>query len=240
MTAIEEQQAIIANNIANAATPGFKRQNCVEEGFYGVLQSQMSGGAASNSVKGPGGGVRVAGSYSDWREGTLSTTGDQFNVALSGPGFVTVQTDDGDRYTRGGRFKVDEAGQLATEGGQKVLGAGGTPIDVQGSQFEVDELGNVLVDGSNVGRLQMVEFDNPRLLSREDNGLYSVGESGEQPKEATQTTAHSGMLELSNVQMPYEMAQMISGLRAYGAYQKVINTSDESLSRLIDQVAMPA
>jgi flagellar basal body rod protein FlgG len=182
----------------------------------------------------------VAGSYADWREGVLSTTSDPFNVALSGPGFLTVQTENGDRYWRGGRMKVDEAGQLATSEGQKILGAGNSPIDVKDGTFELDEQGNVYLNGANAGTLKMVEFEDPRQLSRDADGLYTTGESDATPKEAADTRVFGGMLELSNVQMPYEMAQMISGLRAYGAYQRVINTSDETLGRLIDQVAMPS
>lgn len=240
MMAIEDQQAIIANNIANASTPGFKRQNVISEGFYQILQSQTGSAAAFNGSQGPGGGSRIAGSYADWREGTLSTTLDPFNVALTGPGFMTVQTERGDRYTRGGRLKVDEMGQLATSEGQKVIGAGGVPISVPSGIFEVDETGGIFVKGASVGRLQLAEFEDPRLLSREADGLYSADDSDAGLKEATDTRVFSGMLELSNVQMPYEMTQMISGLRAYGAYQRVINTSDETLGRLIDQVAMPA
>ncbi|MDX9972499.1 MAG: flagellar basal-body rod protein FlgF [FCB group bacterium] len=240
MIAIEDQQSIIANNIANASTPGFKRQNCVEEGFYSVFSEKMRSAASFGQSTSPGGGVRIVGSYADWREGTLATTDDPFSIALTGPGFLTVQTDNGDRYTRGGRLQIDPEGHLATADGKKVMGAGSAPITVTGNNFQVDEDGNVYSDGANVGRMQLMEFDDPRLLTRDGDGLYATGDSGPQAVEATETSVHGGMLELSNVQLPYEMAQMISGIRAYGAYQKVINTSDESIGRLIDQVAMPA
>lgn len=238
MTAIEEQQGVIANNIANAATPGFKRQNIIQEGFYGILQGEMRDAAAFNGQTAPGGGVHVAGVYSDWNEGTIASTGDPMNIALVGPGFLTVETDGGDRYTRGGRFQVDPDGYLATSEGQKILGAGGMPIRVDGARVEFDEMGNVYADGSNVGRLELVEFAEPRMLSREGDGLFAAP-TGAAFDVAQNTRVVSQALELSNVQLPYEMAQMMAGLRAYGAYQRMINTADETLGRLIDQVAMP-
>lgn len=239
MMAIEDQQAVIANNIANAATPGFKRQNVIQEGFYQVLQGELANLATLEFDSAPGGGTRVTGVYSDWSEGTLSMTGDPFNIALVGPGFLTVETERGDRYTRGGRLIVDTDGHLATAEGQKVLAVGGTPLVVNGGRFEVDEDGNVYVDGVGAGKLLIAEFSDPRYLSREGDGLYAIT-NGEAPDdEADETRVVSGALELSNVQMPYEMAQMMAGLRAYGAYQRVLNSSDETLSRLIDQVAMP-
>ena len=241
MLAVEDQQAVIANNIANASTPGFKRQNTVNEGFYTLFLKSSESAAMLDMQKGPGGGVRSGGAYSDFSNGVIAVTGDPFNVGLMGPGFLTVGTDRGERYTRDGRFATDADGQLATLEGAKVLSDAGDPIDVSGGIVEFDPAGNVLVNGAVVGKLAVVEFDEPTRLQREGDGLY-VAPDGMEPRtgEEGTTTVVPGALETANVQLPYEMTQMMVGMRAYGAYQRVINSADETMSRLIDQVAMPA
>lgn len=238
LMANEERQAVIANNIANVTTPGFKRQNAVQEGFYGVLLDKMQTPFHLNAKTNPGGGIGVSETYSDMSNGILTTTGDALNVGLSGPGFLTVATPAGDRYTRNGRLSVDADGQLSTIDGYKVLGAGGTPIAVSGGSLEFDENGTVLVDGAPAGRLAVVEFASPGRLSREGNSLYAAPDDMT-PNPAENTGVVQKALEMANVQMPYEMAQMMVGLRAYAANQKVINCADETMSRLIEQVAMP-
>lgn len=240
LMAIEEQQSVIANNIANASTPGFKRQNAIQEGFYEILLNRMINPAFLDVQKGPGGGLRTAETYSDFGNGVLATTGDPFHVALQGPGFFSVDTPDGILYTRNGRFTVDGEGQLATAEGHKVLSAGGAPIDVSGGRFEVDASGTVLIDGLNAGQISITEFEQPHLLSRRGDSLYYAPEAALAASAPAQNTRVApGSLEMSNVQLPYEMAQMMLGLRAYGANQRVINCMDETMSRLIDQVAMP-
>ena len=237
--AIEDRQTVIANNIANVSTAGFRRHQPVQQGFYGVFSRKMASPARYNRSVAPGGGARVVGSFTDMRSGGLQVTGDAQHVALSGPGYLVVDTPQGERYTRNGHLAIDGEGNLATADGYKVQGAGG-PIAAKAGNLVVHEDGTVMVDGVSAGQLRVVEFENPRQLVREDRGLYRALHSATQgASPAAETRVIHRSLEMSNVNLPNEMISLILGLRAYGANQKVLNAVDESFSSLIEQVGMP-
>lgn len=241
MIAMEERQAIIANNLANASTSGFKRQNAIQEGFYEVLLGNLGTAQMYNAERGPGGGLKTIETYSNFAGGPIQATGNPLNVAIMGPGFLGVTTPAGDRFTRDGDFTIDAEGQLATKEGYKIQGAGGGGIDVSGGNIEIDSSGTIWVDGQQVDQLRLVEFAEPQLLQRQGDNLFAASEQAlAQSAPATETSLAGKALEASNVQVPAEMAQMILGLRAYTANQKVINAVDETMGRLISDVGAPA
>jgi len=239
MLAMEDRQAVIANNIANAATAGFRRQIPVVKGFDEILLEEARHPFRFNVERAPGGGVKTVETFSDTRSGGVYTTGNPLNVGLLGPGYLVVDTPKGERFTRNGELTVDVDGQLATADGYKVQGDGG-PIDVRGGAVTIDESGMVRVDGVPAGQLRIVEFADPHMLTREGHTLYTASaEALNKSAPATNTRVVSAALERSNVEMPVEMAQMILGLRAYAANQRVINTFDETMSQVIDRVGAP-
>jgi len=241
MMALEERHSVIANNIANAATVGFKRQNPISQGFKEVFLGEMGTAAQLNAERGPGGGLKTLGTYTDLQSGPIFTTGDPMNIALSGPGFIGVETPNGERYTRNGSFIVDLDGQLATPDGFKIQSLGGGPIDVGEGKVSIDDTGSVSANGQVVGQINLVEFEEPRLLEQEGSNLYFASEPvAAKSAPATETRVMSGALEASNVQAPVEMAEMLMGLRAYEANQKVITAVDETVGRLISDVGSPA
>ncbi|HOE65222.1 MAG TPA: flagellar hook-basal body protein [Candidatus Hydrogenedentes bacterium] len=234
----EARQAVIANNIANVFTAGFKRQEPVQQGFYSVFRDSMSV-ARLNAERSPGGGVKLVETYTDPAEGTVTTTGNNLDIALSGPGYLVVDTPQGERFTRAGKFMIDSDGQLANDAGHKVQGTGG-PIDVRGGAVQFDGTGRVIVDGAPVGTLRLVEFEDPRMLTREGNTLFAASQAAmDRSAPADQTRVAAGSLEMSNVQLPHEMIGMTLGLRAYSANQRVISAFDETLGNLIERVGMP-
>jgi len=238
MRAIEMRQAVAANNIANVDTPGFKRQETLVKGFYPVLLDRMQRPAWLDHRDGPGGGVAVEQTFSDLTSGFIRRTGDPLHIALAGPGYLAVETPEGERFTRCGKLGIDVTGDLVTPEGYKVQSMTGAPINVAGGRIEIDEDGRVLADGEAVGQLRLVEFEDPRRLVRQGHTLYAAPEDAPR-SEATDTRVVAESLEASNVQLPFEMLQMIVGLRAYAANQKVINAFDETMRRLIEQVAAP-
>lgn len=240
MMSVEARQNVIANNLANVMTPGFRRQGTVQEGFYQVFRAAGASPLQYDLNPAPGGGTKLFETYTDPTEGAITHTGDPLNIALSGPGFLAVDTPQGVRFTRAGRLGVNSLGQLITSDGHPVEAVGGSGITVSGGTAQVDDQGNVTVDGQPVGQLRLVEFANPGLLHREGANLYSASpavlqESGP----ATNTRVIPDSLELSNVQTPTEMVNMLMGLRAYEADQKVLNAVDDTLGQLIEQVGMP-
>lgn len=241
LMALEQRQAVIANNISNASTAGFRRQEPVQKGFYGVFLDRQVRPGILNADPAPGGGALFVETFTDTRRGTIAVTDDPLNLALEGPGFLVVQTPFGERYTRSGALSIDTDGQLTMPDGYKILGAGGTPMDVGGGRLTIGRDGMVYEDGVESGRLQLVEFEDPHMLTREGGSLYRASDAAmARSGEAADTRVIHKSLEMSNVNLPNEMIGMILGLRAYEANQKYINAMDETMGRLIDQVGMGA
>lgn len=240
LMAVEERQAVTANNIANASSPGFKRQFAVQRGFYPMFSKLMLDAATIEANRAPGGGMKVIETFTDYRDGSPVSTGDPFQLALAGPGFMVVDTPQGERLTRSGDLMPDADGDLATRRGLKVQNSAGGTINVDGGAVSVDEDGTVRVDGQERGRIRMVEFPDPHVLTHEGESLFMapIGNMLNAAPAGTTTVRHK-MVEASNVNVPYEVVQMTLGLRAYAANQRVINAIDETASRLIEQVGTP-
>ncbi|PCJ67124.1 MAG: hypothetical protein COA73_00475, partial [Candidatus Hydrogenedentota bacterium] len=113
MVAVESQQAVIANNIANASTHGFKRQLSVQKGYYG----DYMGSRFPSTAKAPGGGVKMSETFTNFSGGAITKTGGALDLALMGNGFFQVEMGDQNFYTRNGQFTVNPAGLLSTAGG---------------------------------------------------------------------------------------------------------------------------
>lgn len=238
MLAEEMRQSAVANNVANAATPGFKRQAPVSMGFYNVFSKKMRGPFYWETQAAPGGGAKMVETYPDLGAGAFRETGNPLNVALSGPGYMAIDTPRGERYTRSGDFTVDIDGNLATQDGYKVQSVEGKPIDVRGGKVNISRDGHVTVDGVEAGQIRMVEFETPQRLVREGANLYSApDEIAQRSAAAADTTVQQSYLEMSNVSMPYEMIQMIQGARIYEANQKIIQSLDSTMGALIEHVS---
>jgi flagellar basal-body rod protein FlgG len=241
MVALEERQSITANNIANASTPGFKRHQPVQLGFYQVFHQTMRHPLVHNLDAAPGGGAKIVESFPQLAGGVLRATDSPLHAAVQGPGFFVVDTPQGERFTRSGDFSIDMEGHLSTPTGFKVQGEGGGPIDVRGGTINIARDGGVTVDGIPAGRIRVVEFGAPERLLRAGDSLYAANEAVRaQMTGAGNSTVEQSRLEMSNVNLPQEMTSMLLGLRAYEANQRVIQTLDGTLGRLIDQVATPS
>lgn len=240
MVALEESQSALANNIANVSTSGFRRHQPVQIGFYEVFSQTLRRPFVFDTMRAPGGGVKVAETYADPAPGVLQGTGDPLDLAIEGPGFFGVDTPGGERFTRDGSFTVDIEGDLATNQGYKVRSIEGRPIEVRGKDVVVDQNGEVRVDGVAAGTIEIVEFENPQLLRREGENLYRATEEALQASAiASDTILHQSQLESSNVNLPMEMTNMMLALRAYEANQRAIHAADETMAGIIEQVGMP-
>jgi len=238
--AIESRQDVIANNIANVSTPGFRRQEPVQKGFYGLFLNQLARPLRFRIEGAPGGGVKLDETFTDVAAGVLTTTDDPLNIALSGPGFLTVDTPQGERFTRNGKLLVDADGDLATAQGHKLLGAGGAPVSARGGNVLISSGGTVTVDGEAAGTLQLTEFEETRMLTHLGEGLYAASEAAlERSSVAESTTVTHKALETSNVNLPEETIALLLGARAYSANQRVINAIDDTAGQVIQRVGMP-
>lgn len=241
MFAVEAKQSALSNNIANTSTPGYKRAEPILSGFYAQFSKELQQSFHFDVTDAPGGGVRVGETFSDLSAGVLTETDNPLQMALQGPGFFVVNTPAGERYTRTGAFVVDPQGQLATQDGYKVQGVGGQPIDVRGTKVEVGTDGNIRVDNTSAGQLRLLSFASTRNLKREGNSIYSASAQDlASAKPPTDTFVQGKSLESSNVNLPKEITEMMLGMRAYEANQKVVQAIDATMGRLIDQLGFPS
>ena len=240
MMSVQARQEVIANNIANAATTGYRRHQSVAIGFYQHFATAMRNPTHFSIRSAPGGGVKVVETFTDSAAGALRNTGNPMNMALQGPGFFVVNTPQGERFSRAGDFSISAEGNLVTSEGFDIIGTNGQPIAVGDGVVNVSRDGNVTVDGTPSGQIRLIEFETPeRLIRQGDNLYFATDEVLEQSANASDTVIMHKHLELSNVKVSGELTQMMLGLRAYEANQRVIQALDTTLSRLIDQVGMP-
>lgn len=229
---LRRQMDVIANNLANTNTTGFKAERLM---FSEYLVSK----AANPLTSGPGAQISFvgqAGTYSDHREGSLQATGNQLDMAIAGPGYFTVETPGGPRYTRDGRFEVDGQGRLVNREGLAVLGRGGQPLSIpQGAtRVEVSNSGRLTSDKGDIGELGIVKFDNEYALRKVGGNLYET-DAQPQPVDAA-TRVQQNMVEASNVQSIFEVSNMIELQRRYQASQKLLEAEHERARTAIQKL----
>lgn len=238
----------ISNNLANATTPGFKKENIQAQSFPEVLLVQQGGPklwgegmapSVSREIGTTEMGAQVAGVCIDHTPGAIQETGESTDLFIKGPGFFAVSAPDAVDpgricYTRNGQFKVDPEGYLTVGGGYRVLGDGGA-IKVGDPGFKVAPDGTIESGGTVIDRLRLVEFNDVKALDKRDSGLFTDTQgTGAGP--AASTTVSQGFLERSNVNVVNEMVDLISVMRSYEANQRLIQAYDEQLSKTVNQV----
>jgi flagellar basal-body rod protein FlgF len=228
MTTLEREVDVIASNLANASSAGFKR--ILVEAVQGppLPAAAWSGGAPSplGAVAGMPVALREA---VDEAPGQLHATGSPLDAAVDGPGYFLVQAAGGIAYTRDGRFRIDPQGRLVTSEGDPVLGQGGVitlPAGAGSVRIQAD--GSVVAGGAVVDRLRVALPPGP--LEPLGGGLYRAAG---QPRDIAPRLA-PGEIEGSNVEPVREMVGLIRALRAYESAQQVMQTED-SLGRVSSQ-----
>ena len=224
---------VIANNLANVSTAGYKRETAkFEEYMMQVAPSEGQTGPQTVSF------VKDAGSSRDLSQGNIQDTGATYDLALNGKGFFAVQTAQGIRYTRDGHFSLDGNGQIVTEQGYALQGDGGaitvTPND---TNIQVSKDGTVssTVNGiSNpIGKLQILDFADGTRLTKLGDNLYNTDQS---PIAANGITIRQGALEASNVQPVVEITHMIEVMRAYQATASLSQSQEDLIRKAINQL----
>lgn len=217
---------VIANNLANVSTPGYKRETAqFEEYIEQVPPAEGQTGTQTVSF------VKDAGTVRDLSQGEFTRTGAPLDVAISGNGYFVVQTPAGMRYTRDGHFSLDANGQLVTSEGYAVQGDGGaitiTPDDGEINIGDDGTVSSVLNGNANqLGKLQVVDFANDGALDKQGANLYATAQTANPATGQVQ----QGMLESSNVQPVIEITHMIDVTRAY-QMTATLTTSQEDLMR---------
>lgn len=226
------QLEVLANNLANADTIGFKGDGAQFSALLEAALTNERGQSVGNALAFVGTGAVQA----NHEQGPIVSTGGPLDVAIEGPGFFQIQTPDGVRYTRAGSFRVDASGQLIGPGGHAVLGAGG-PIAVGASAAQIDATGRVrAADGRELGRLNVEEFFEPERLEREGGSLWKAPiDAVGMPVEQVRLVPAS--LEQSNVKPTHELTQLVILQRAYEASLQALEADDAASRRLIEEVS---
>lgn len=249
-TGLESQQqklAIIANNISNVNTAGFKRSRGIfEDLLYQNLKqpgSQNSEGTQHTSGIMIGTGTTLVANPKDFSQGSLQKTDGQFDLAIEGNGFFTVAQPDGsEAYTRDGSFTVNKDGTLVTNYGYQVLPAitipqNTTDVNIADDGRVVIEVGGVQ---SVIGRITLTGFISPKGLKPVGHNLFIQTASSGEPVESNAMengmgSLRQGFLEGSNVSVVEEMVGMIETQRAYELSSKAVSAADEMM-RTLNQV----
>ncbi len=229
---------VLANNIANAETPGYKSDALLSRSFADVLIQRINdnGNKTYQKEVGPyNHGIHIDEVYTDYDQGSVDATGIPTNFALEGAGFFTVQTADGtDFYTRNGEFHLTPEGGLVTAEGYAVMGTQGAII-VDPKDFAVDAFGNIVSGGAIVNTFALVDFADPATLRKQGNGLIDPGDQA--PAAAAYVRVHQNALEVSNINLEKEMVAMIELSRNYESNQRMMRIVDDSLSKAANNIA---
>lgn len=226
-----ESLDLLANNIANANTAGFK----ADREFYTTY-------LAPESLDGPEGTLPVQSpvverNWTDFQQGVTTPTGSPLDVALSGPGFFSLQTPSGPLYTRNGSFRLQPDGFLTGVTGNAVLDANGKTIRLDAKlPIAIDESGTIRQGETVVARLAITDFDNRSALRKAGAVLFRYDPSLGPPK-AVRSRVEQGRIENANFQPAESAVRLVNVMRQFEMLQKAIALGSEMNRRAIEEVA---
>jgi flagellar basal-body rod protein FlgF len=227
---LERELDIAANNLANVDTAGFKFE-------------EMINNSDPTSTPAPGGGaptpvtfVADGGVARNFTQGSLIQTGAMLDVAIDGRGFFQINTANGPRYTRDGRFKTDPSGKIVNQDGDSVAGSGGDIVlDPKKGIATISPNGVISQNGETVGKLSVVDFDSLSALSKVGANQYENA-SNLTPQTSTTAQMRQGMLETSNVEPVRQITRLIEINRAYDAISTMMDTTAQLSSSAVQRL----
>ena len=226
---------IMSNNLANAATVGYKQENVANQSFDEVMTIKIrdgSSGYCNQHIGSMSLGVKIGEVYTDYEQGSFRDTGNPFDFAIQGDGFFKMRVVDSEgresyKYTRNGSFKMTQEGYIVDSEGNHLQGKSGdikVPLD---SEITLDVTGGIFAKDELIDQLLLVDFEDYDYLEKYGNNMYQAVDG------ATEIQAsglvYQGFTEQSNVNAVSEMVDMITITRAYEANQKVMQTIDSML-----------
>jgi len=238
--ALHRELGVVANNIANLNTTGFKGDGALfEQYLMPVARDNQFSGADSRLNF-----VQDRATWLDLSQGPIQQTGNPLDVAIDGNGFLVVQTPRGERYTRNGALQINAAGEVVTSQGYQVIGESG-PIILQTSDrdivinadgsIRVREGASAATDASR-GKLRLVDFDQPQRLQKDGASTF-LADPEMQPRPATNSRLVQGAVEKSNVQGVLEMTRLVEVTRSYTEVAAILQQQSELRQNAIEKLA---
>jgi len=218
-TGLWKEMQVVANNVANLSTTGFRRE--------GVVFTEMV-----QALPNEGGGVAMAAArarFSDPTQGSVNQTANPMDLAIQGSGYFMVETDDGNRLTRAGAFALNTEGEMVNPDGLRLLDVGGAPIFIppDAAVMSVAQDGTVSADGAPLAQIGIYEVQDEAALSNQMGTLFDPGE--DEPLAMVGAVVLQGFIEGSNVNPVTEMARMIEVQRTYEMGMKFMENEDERI-----------
>ncbi|SIT80527.1 flagellar hook-basal body complex protein [Pontibaca methylaminivorans] len=216
-----QEMRVIANNIANSATTGFRQEGVIFSEYVRAIPDQPSLSMTRSQVR-----------NTSQEQGMLTQTNGRFDLAIQGDGYFLIETPAGERLTRAGSFTPNAQGDLVTADGHFLLDAGGAPVFVppDAGDIGISSDGTISSDGRALGQIGLFQPVDPLTMQREDGVMFRAG-SGVEP--AGGAAILQGYLESSNVSAILQVSRMIEVQRAYEAGQNLLNAEDERLRNVI-------
>ncbi len=239
----QNKMDVLANNMANSATVGFKKEGTTSQSFDSVLAykiKDVSDGARARSIGTMNLGVKIGENYTDHSQGAFHATERPFDLAISGEGFFACEYTNkagqtSVKYTRDGSFTLTQQGELVTKDGDYVLDTNGRHIRLNPQATTTfDQSGNIYQNSALVGKISLVDFENYDEIKHFGENYYIPNADAQQ--KAADGKIFSGYLEQSNVTVVSEMVELIETSRIYETNQKVIQTIDNSLEIAANQL----
>lgn len=237
----EQRLQVVANNVANAQTNGYKRDEPVFQSVLGRAASLGAAGGFGDGLFHPSHGhahkvlphafVNIQEHKTELGPGRLRETKNNLHAAIHGNGFFEVKTPQGLRYTKNGMFNLDNQRRLVTSQGDPVMGPNGE-IKVPVGEVKIGGDGTVTVNGAPAGSIKVVEFAGPGQIKKAGDGLFK----GEDPKPVKTPSLAVGQVEESNVNSLEEMVKVISAMRNFESAQKMLNAFDRIAEAAIQDV----
>jgi flagellar basal body rod protein FlgG len=220
-----ESLELLANNVANASTGGYK----ADREFYGLYAAAESDASATMPL--------IERPWIDLSQGTIHPTGNPLDLAISGRGFFAVDGPNGPLYTRNGSFRLAPDGRMVTPEGYAVRGAGGAPLVLQsGRGIDIAPDGSIRQDGAAAGQLEIVAFEGPAGLAKQGNNDFRVTDAAK-PGAASGASVEQGKLEASNTGSAESAVRLVSVMRQFEILQRAVSLGGEMNRAAIEQVA---
>lgn len=224
---------VVANNVANLNTTGFKADTAIFEEYIMPVASADQFTAPDRRLS----FVQDRSTWHDLSQGPVKQTGNPLDVAIDGSGFLVVQTPRGERYTRNGSFQINPAGELVTTEGFRVMGDAG-PIQFQANDRDITigRDGSIAVPGGVRGKLRLVSFQAAQRLQKDGSSTFAAP-NGVQPQPAEFAHVIQGAAEQSNVRGVIEMARMIEVTRNYTQVATLLQQQGDMRRSSIERLA---
>jgi flagellar basal-body rod protein FlgF len=237
MKARMESLDMLANNVANSGTAGFK----LDREFYSLYASPEALDATADPGRPSASTLPVIErQWTDFSQGTLTTTGNALNLALSGRGFFIADSPTGPLFTRNGDFRMSKTGQLETPDGNsiRVKTPDGKPLHLDPQKsFDIGTDGTIRQDSIDLGKIEIADLDKADGVSKRGSSYFQILDTNYIPAAAKQADVIQGSLEAANVPIAESAVRLVSVLRQFEMLQRAVSIGTEMDRKSIDEVA---